>query len=96
MDRFGDDETSAIYEQRSTKGSRQRLPTTLHRSAARKIMILLRAELLRHLRDPPGNRLEALTGDLAGYHSIRINEQFRIVFRWTDDGPVEIRVVDYH
>jgi len=45
---------------------------------------------------PPGNRLEALQGDRAGYHSIRINDQWRIVFRWTPSGPAQVAVVDYH
>ena len=51
---------------------------------------------LKDLRAPPGNRLEPLRGDLAGLHSIRINQQWRIVFRWTPFGPAEVRLVDYH
>ena len=54
------------------------------------------AARLDDLKAPPGNRLEALSGELKGYHSIRINEQWRIVFRWTDAGPVETRITDYH
>jgi proteic killer suppression protein len=54
------------------------------------------AAKLSDLKAPPGNRLEALKGDLAGYHSIRVNDQWRIVFRWTDAGPAEIRITDYH
>jgi len=45
---------------------------------------------------PPGNRLEALKGDLRGYHSVRINDQWRIIFRWTDAGPEEVEIADYH
>ena len=45
---------------------------------------------------PPGNRLEALRGDLSGFHSIRINDQWRIIFRWTNDGPERVAIVDYH
>ena len=51
---------------------------------------------LNDLRSPPGNRLEALGGDLEGLYSIRINDQWRIVFRWTPNGPTEVRVIDYH
>ena len=54
------------------------------------------AQRLDDLRIPQGNRLEALKGDLAGAHSIRINGQWRVVFIWRDDGPHEVRIVDYH
>jgi proteic killer suppression protein len=54
------------------------------------------AARLDDLKAPPGNRLEALSGNLKGFHSIRINEQWRIVFRWTDAGPDEVRISDYH
>ena len=54
------------------------------------------AHQLDDLRAPPGNRLEALKGSLAGFHSIRINDQWRVIFRWTDAGPTEVDVVDYH
>jgi proteic killer suppression protein len=62
----------------------------------RKLDMLHYAARLGDLRAPPGNRLEALRGTLAGLHSIRVNDQWRIVFRWTDAGPKEVRVVDYH
>lgn len=54
------------------------------------------AKELRDLRAPPGNRLEALQGDREGQHSIRINEQWRICFEWSDDGPTQVEIVDYH
>ncbi len=54
------------------------------------------AKELRDLRAPPGNRLEALQGDREGQHSIRINEQWRICFVWSDDGPTQVEIVDYH
>ena len=54
------------------------------------------AQALRDLAAPPGNRLQALKGELAGFHSIRINNQWRIIFRWTDPGPTEVDIVDYH
>lgn len=64
--------------------------------AERKLAMLDAATELRDLRSPPGNRLEALIGDRAGQHSIRINGQWRICFVWTDDGPTEVEIVDYH
>jgi proteic killer suppression protein len=66
------------------------------RVAARKLDMLEYAKDLRDLVSPPGNRLEALRGDLAGLHSIRINSQWRVVFRWTDLGPAEVDIKDYH
>lgn len=54
------------------------------------------AASLNDLRVPPGNRLEVLRGDLAGLHSIRINDQWRVVFRWAPGGPAEVRITDYH
>jgi len=66
------------------------------RVALRKLMQMNRADRLSDLAVPPGNRLEQLRGDLAGFHSIRVNDQWRIVFRWTDAGPAEVAIVDYH
>jgi proteic killer suppression protein len=54
------------------------------------------AQRLDDLRSPPASRLEALKGDLAGFHSVRVNDQWRIVFRWTDDGAEDVDVTDYH
>jgi proteic killer suppression protein len=54
------------------------------------------ADILADLRVPPGNRLEKLTGDRAGQHSIRVNQQWRICFRWTDAGPEDVEITDYH
>ena len=64
--------------------------------ATRKLAQLDAAETLDFLRAPPGNRLEALKGDRARQHSIRINDQFRVCFRWTKDGPEDVEIVDYH
>lgn len=64
--------------------------------AERKLDLLDFAEQLGDLASPPGNRLEALKGDLAGMHSIRINDQWRILFRWTSAGPTEVDIKDYH
>lgn len=68
----------------------------IHRVALRKLRQVGSAESIEDLRVPPGNRLEALKGDRAGQHSIRINDQWRICFRWTDAGPEEVEIVDYH
>lgn len=64
--------------------------------ALRKLRQVGSAEVLEDLRVPPGNRLEALKGDRAGQYSIRINDQWRICFVWTDAGPEEVEIVDYH
>jgi len=64
--------------------------------AARKLDMLDYAARLEDLRSPPGNRLEALQGDLAGFHGIRINDRWRVIFRWTDLGVQEVHIVDYH
>jgi proteic killer suppression protein len=62
----------------------------------RKLAILDAAEVLSDLRVPPGNRLEKLSGDRAGQHSIRINDQWRLCFRWTKAGPEDVTIADYH
>lgn len=64
--------------------------------AQRKLQMLDAAVELRDLRSPPGNRLEALSGDRSGQHSIRINDQWRVCFEWTDNGPTNVEIVDYH
>ncbi|WP_312243641.1 type II toxin-antitoxin system RelE/ParE family toxin [Stutzerimonas nitrititolerans] len=64
--------------------------------ATRKLAMLNAATELRDLRSPPGNRLEPLHGDRVGQHSIRINDQWRICFIWTDAGPTQVEIVDYH
>ncbi len=72
------------------------LPHTIAKVARRKLIQIADAAELRDLASPPGNRLEALKGDLAGKHSIRINDQWRVVFRWTRDGQEEVEICDYH
>ena len=64
--------------------------------AQRRLVLLDAAEVLQDLRIPPGNRLEALIGDRAGQHSIRVNDQWRICFVWTPNGPEKVELVDYH
>ena len=71
-------------------------PSQIARVARRKLVHLDAANELRDLAFPPGNRLETLRGDLAGRHSIRINDQYRIVFRWTDAGAEYVEIADYH
>ncbi len=88
--------TEDIYHGRDTRAARRACPASLARLAARKLDQLEAAEVLGDLRIPPGNRLEALRGDRRGQHSIRINEQYRICFRWTDAGPSDVEIVDYH
>lgn len=88
---FGDKRTQALFDDlfvREFQG--------IARRAKRKLEALHAAGRLADLAGPPSNRLEALQGDLKGVHSIRINDQFRIVFRWVDGHAFEVRVVDYH
>ncbi|MGQ7064471.1 MAG: type II toxin-antitoxin system RelE/ParE family toxin [Caulobacterales bacterium] len=69
---------------------------SVSRIAARKLALLNAATLLDDLKAPPGNRLEALKGDRAGQHSIRVNDQWRICFVWTETGPADVEITDYH
>jgi proteic killer suppression protein len=71
-------------------------PADIAGIARRKLVMVDSAAFLDTLRSPPGNRLEALKGNLAGKHSIRINDQWRIVFKWTESGPEDVEIVDYH
>ena len=88
---FADKVTAAVFAGLEAR----RLAKPLQAAARRKLMMLDAATTLDTLRATPGNRLEALKGNLAGYHSIRINQQWRIVFKW-DDGAREVQIVDYH
>jgi proteic killer suppression protein len=81
-----------LQQRRVPKG----FPTDIAKVARRKLVQLNNAAVLGDLAAPPGNRLEALRGDLTGRHSIRINDQWRIVFRWTNEGPEQVEIVDYH
>jgi proteic killer suppression protein len=71
-------------------------PANLAKAARRKLIMVDSAAFLEALNSAPGNRLERLKGDLAGKHSIRINDQWRITFRWTDTGPEDVEIIDYH
>jgi proteic killer suppression protein len=77
-------------------GVTRRFPAELRNVSRRKLQYLNAAIRLEDLRVPPGNRLELLKGRLAGRHSIRINDQWRVVFRWNQDGARDIQIVDYH
>ena len=78
------------------RDSSRSLPPNLHRIAYRKLLMLDAAVLLQDLKIPPGNRLERLSGKRSGQHSIRINDQWRICFRWQDGNVYEVEIVDYH
>jgi proteic killer suppression protein len=74
----------------------RRLPTGIQRVARRKLLVLNQARRLDDLRSPPGNRLEALRGDRAGQYSVRINDQYRLCFRWQGEDAFDVEIVDYH
>ena len=92
---FGDRRTEDLFHGAGSSRVR-RLAAPLVAAAIRKLDMLNAAASLLDLRSPPGNRLEALSGDLAGFHSIRVNEQWRLVFRWAAGGASEVRLADYH
>jgi proteic killer suppression protein len=79
-----------------SKGRRVKRFVNIQSIARRKLRQLQIAGRLEDLRVPPGNRLEALKGDRAGQHSIRVNDQFRVCFRWTAAGAEDVEIVDYH
>ena len=88
--------TEDIFNGRSSKAARKLCPQTLWKIAARKLDLIDAAVALQDLRIPPGNRLEALSGTRKGQHSIRINQQYRICFFWTEEGPDNVEIIDYH
>ncbi|HBT84087.1 MAG: plasmid maintenance system killer protein [Desulfuromonadales bacterium GWD2_61_12] len=92
---FGDKVTEALYHGSTSKGVRQ-LPPDVAKKALNKLDLLNGAHDLLDLRAPPGNRLEALQGDLIGLFSIRVNDQWRIIFRWQNGSASEVRLTDYH
>ena len=89
---FKDKDTEAVFNGQFVK----RIPQQITRLAARKLNQVHAAGCLDDLRIPPGNRLEPLSGDRKGQHSIRINDQWRICFHWTQAGPEAVEIVDYH
>ena len=89
---FGCAETERIWGGELSR----RLPQDIQRVARRKFRMLNNAQALEDLRAPPGNRLEALKGERAGQHSIRVNDQWRICFRWEGRDAFDVEIVDYH
>ena len=88
--------TEDLFDGRDTKQARKACPPDLVRAARRKLDQLNQAVVLGDLRAPPGSRLEKLTGEREGRHSIRINDQWRVCFRWADSGAEDVEIVDYH
>ena len=93
---FKDEGTEDIFNGKNTKAARKTCPESLWKVAARKLDQLDSVTALKELRVPPDNRLEALTSNRKGQHSIRINDQYRICFVWTDSGSDKVEIVDYH
>ncbi len=89
---FADPETERIWSGRRSR----KLPSDIQVVALRKLRLLNQARVLSDLRVPPGNRLEALKGNRVGQHSMRINDQWRICFVWSEGGPSDVEIVDYH
>jgi proteic killer suppression protein len=92
---FGDAGTEDLFNGKATARARS-FPSEITKVAARKLDLINAAHVLDDLKVPPGNRLEALKGKLKGRHSIRINGQWRIVFRWADGNAHEVAITDYH
>ena len=95
IDSFGDRATSDFFHSISSRYARS-IPTQIKESATYKLDVLNAAQGLKDLRYPPGNRLEPLKGNLSGFYSIRINSQWRIVFRWDSGNAYDVQIVDYH
>jgi proteic killer suppression protein len=89
---FGDEETEKIW---TGEGSRK-LPNEIQEIVRRKLRMINNAQNINDLRIPPANRLEKLSGKLNGMHSIRINDQWRIVFKWQNTNAVQVQILDYH
>ena len=92
---FGDKITEDFYHGLQSKNAK-RIPKDISKIALRKLDMIQIAQALQDLAMPPGNRLEALKGELRGYYSIRINDQWRIVFQWIEGAANHVRIADYH
>jgi len=92
---FGDKATADLFNGISSRWVRK-LPNQIHETALYKLDVINAAQNIDDLKSPPGNRLERLKGDLNGFHSIRINSQWRIVFRWEASAAHDVQIVDYH
>ena len=95
IESFSDSATSDLYHGRNTSRVRRFSPE-IRRLAIRKLDILNAAQALDDLREPPGNRFKSLKGELAGYRSIRVNDQWRIIFQWQNNGAYSVSLTDYH
>lgn len=95
IETFGNALAEDLFEDKNSRATRS-FPADLRRAARRKLQYLHEAADLKDLRSPPGNRLERLKGNLQGFHSIRINDQWRVVFRWHGGNAFDVRIVDYH
>ena len=93
---FKCESTQFIFDGEDTKATRRLLPQQLHSNATKKMEVLNASVSLRSVGKVPANRLEKLEGDRRGQHSIRINDQYRICFRWTAEGPADVEITDYH
>lgn len=89
---FSCQETERLFNDETSR----RLPANIQRVARRKLLLLNQSRRVEDLRSPPGNRLERLKGDRAGQYSIRINDQYRICFRWQGEDAFAVEIVDYH
>jgi len=95
IETFGNALAEDLFDDKRTKATRA-FPPELRRAARRKLLYLHDAAELRDLRVPPGNRLEGLKGNWKGFHSIRVNDQWRVVFQWKNGNAFDVQVVDYH
>lgn len=93
---FANDGTEDVFNRTDTKAARRACPTELVRVARRKLEQINAVTQLESLALPPGNRLGALKGSRKGQHSIRINDQYRVCFVWSDAGATQVEIVDYH
>lgn len=89
---FSDKYTAELFNRQKIK----KYPPSILKVAYRKLLLIDAADKIDDLRVPPGNRLEKLSGDLSGKYSIRINNQWRIVFEWYESNAYEVRIIDYH
>lgn len=95
VESFGNSLAEDLFDDKNSKATKA-FPPELRRVARRKLQYLHEAADLRDLKSPPGNRLEGLKGELKGFHSIRINDQWRVVFRWSGGNAFDVQIVDYH
>ena len=93
---FVDRGTEDVFNGENSSAARRSCPRSLFNVASRKLDLLDSAATLIDLSVPPGNRLEILKGDRAGQYSIRINERYRVCFTWSDSGPGDVEITDYH